>query len=61
VVDERRQRDQHLDGGHRASSSWSWVSRGGWRLDVVDAAGRRAARVLLHAPLDTHDHEEDAR
>lgn len=22
----------------------------GWRLDVVDAAGRRAARVLLHAP-----------
>ncbi|MFI1535013.1 hemolysin family protein [Streptomyces anandii] len=25
---------------------------GGWRLDVVDAGGRRAARVLLHAPLD---------
>ncbi|MEV8066987.1 hemolysin family protein [Streptomyces sp. NPDC085995] len=24
----------------------------GWRLDVVDAGGRRAARVLLHAPLD---------
>ncbi|MBZ6141751.1 MULTISPECIES: hemolysin family protein [Streptomyces] len=24
----------------------------GWRLEVVDAAGRRAARVLLHAPLD---------
>ncbi|WP_217169613.1 hemolysin family protein [Streptomyces sp. AC512_CC834] len=24
----------------------------GWRLDVVDATGRRAARVLLHAPLD---------
>ncbi|WP_338675110.1 hemolysin family protein [Streptomyces sp. SCSIO 30461] len=23
----------------------------GWRLDVVDASGRRAARVLLHAPL----------
>ncbi|TXS51590.1 hemolysin family protein [Streptomyces sp. t39] len=23
----------------------------GWRLDVVDAAGRRAARVLMHAPL----------
>ncbi|MCX4694612.1 hemolysin family protein [Streptomyces sp. NBC_01408] len=22
----------------------------GWRLDVVDASGRRAARVLLHAP-----------
>ncbi|MEU1301724.1 hemolysin family protein [Streptomyces shenzhenensis] len=25
----------------------------GWRLDVVDAAGHRAARVLLHAPLVT--------
>ncbi|MFF9092693.1 MULTISPECIES: hemolysin family protein [unclassified Streptomyces] len=24
----------------------------GWRMDVVDASGRRAARVLLHAPLD---------
>ncbi|MGV9966287.1 hemolysin family protein [Streptomyces olivaceus] len=24
----------------------------GWRLEVVDATGRRAARVLLHAPLD---------
>ncbi|GLX51039.1 membrane protein [Streptomyces hygroscopicus subsp. hygroscopicus] len=24
----------------------------GWRLDVVDASGHRAARVLLHAPLD---------
>jgi len=24
----------------------------GWRLDVVDATGHRAARVLLHAPLD---------
>ncbi|MER7047485.1 hemolysin family protein [Streptomyces jumonjinensis] len=23
----------------------------GWRLDVVDASGRRAARVLMHAPL----------
>ncbi|MEU4180034.1 hemolysin family protein [Streptomyces sp. NPDC026589] len=23
----------------------------GWRIDVVDASGRRAARVLLHAPL----------
>ncbi|QHC28355.1 hemolysin family protein [Streptomyces sp. HF10] len=28
------------------------VELAGWRLDVVDAAGRRAARVLLHAPLD---------
>ncbi|MFK0172822.1 hemolysin family protein [Streptomyces sp. NPDC090306] len=24
----------------------------GWRLDVVDAAGHRAARVLMHAPVD---------
>ncbi|NBE56174.1 hemolysin family protein [Streptomyces boluensis] len=24
----------------------------GWQLDVVDAAGRRAARLLLHAPAD---------
>ncbi|MFH8610832.1 hemolysin family protein [Streptomyces sp. NPDC018029] len=49
------------------------VEVGGWRLDVVDATGRRAARVLLHAPPlpgdhDAHDartaradHEEDAR
>ncbi|MCF3130923.1 hemolysin family protein [Streptomyces olivochromogenes] len=28
------------------------VEVAGWRLDVVDASGRRAARVLLHAPLD---------
>lgn len=27
------------------------VEVAGWRLDVVDASGRRAARVLLHAPL----------
>ncbi|MEU3790118.1 hemolysin family protein [Streptomyces fructofermentans] len=26
------------------------VEIGGWRLDVVDATGRRAARVLVHAP-----------
>ncbi|MFD9726045.1 hemolysin family protein [Streptomyces sp. NPDC059072] len=25
---------------------------GGWRLDVVDAGGRRAARVLLHMPAE---------
>ncbi|QEV16419.1 MULTISPECIES: hemolysin family protein [Streptomyces] len=36
------------------------VEVGGWRLDVTDAAGRRAARVLLHAPL-TADEAEDAR
>src|SRR5690349_8077941 len=29
----------------------------GWRLDVVDAAGHRAARVLLHAPLDDEQRE----
>ncbi|MEW2167573.1 hemolysin family protein [Streptomyces sp. NPDC007084] len=34
------------------------VDATGWRLDVVDASGRRAARVLLHAP---HDAEESAR
>ncbi|MFI8321390.1 hemolysin family protein [Streptomyces sp. NPDC085529] len=33
------------------------VELGGWRLDVVDASGRRAARVLLHAPLPQDDDE----
>ncbi|WP_405814432.1 hemolysin family protein [Streptomyces sp. NBC_01390] len=33
------------------------VEVAGWRLDVVDASGRRAARVLLHAPL-VKEHEE---
>jgi NAD(P)-dependent dehydrogenase (short-subunit alcohol dehydrogenase family) len=28
-----------------------------WHLDVVDASGRRAARVLLHAPLVKEDEE----
>ncbi|WP_406002171.1 hemolysin family protein [Streptomyces sp. NBC_00829] len=32
----------------------------GWRLDVVDASGRRAARVLLHAPLPCADDAEEA-
>ncbi|WP_369215827.1 hemolysin family protein [Streptomyces flavofungini] len=32
----------------------------GWRLVVQDATGRRAARVLLHAPLSA-DEQEDAR
>ncbi|MFF0433465.1 hemolysin family protein [Streptomyces sp. NPDC004327] len=27
------------------------VELAGWRVDVVDASGRRAARLLLHAPL----------
>ena len=35
------------------------VEVAGWRLDVVDASGRRAARVLLHAPLA--EDEEEAR
>ncbi|WP_329015223.1 hemolysin family protein [Streptomyces sp. NBC_00690] len=30
----------------------------GWRLDVVDASGRRAARVLMHAPLPSDDPDE---
>ncbi|MBQ1001433.1 hemolysin family protein [Streptomyces sp. RK62] len=40
------------------------VEVAGWRLDVVGAAGRRAARVLLHAPLETpseHETQEDGR
>jgi CBS domain containing-hemolysin-like protein len=35
------------------------VEVAGWRLDVVDAAGRRAARVLMHAPpADQADQDE---
>ncbi|WP_329370823.1 hemolysin family protein [Streptomyces sp. NBC_01483] len=40
------------------------VEVAGWRLQVVDASGRRAARVLLHAPLDEerrHDEDRGAR
>ncbi|WP_030719011.1 hemolysin family protein [Streptomyces sp. NRRL S-237] len=33
----------------------------GWRLDVVDAVGRRASRVLLHAPADPAEGTEEAR
>ncbi|MEU3398647.1 hemolysin family protein [Streptomyces filamentosus] len=33
------------------------VELGGWRLDVVDASGRRAARALLHAPLPQKEDE----
>ncbi|MFB7179150.1 hemolysin family protein [Streptomyces sp. NPDC056257] len=33
----------------------------GWRLDVVDAGGRRAARVLLHAPAGRTGGTEEAR
>ncbi|QCX74974.1 Hemolysin C [Streptomyces sp. YIM 121038] len=31
------------------------VDVGGWHLEVVDAGGRRAARVLLHAPAPSDD------
>ncbi len=31
-----------------------------WRLDVLDASGRRAARVLLHAPHTDKESLEDA-
>ncbi|MBA2812875.1 HlyC/CorC family transporter [Streptomyces sp. KM273126] len=31
------------------------VDIAGWQLDVVDASGRRAARVLMHAPLLSGD------
>jgi CBS domain containing-hemolysin-like protein len=36
------------------------VDLAGWRMDVVDASGRRAARVLLHAPLNPEDGHEEA-
>ncbi|MGW2962253.1 hemolysin family protein [Streptomyces sp. NPDC001220] len=38
------------------------VEVAGWRLDVVDASGRRAARVLLHAPLaDEQERKQEGR
>ncbi|MER5903891.1 hemolysin family protein [Streptomyces mirabilis] len=37
------------------------VEVAGWRLDVVDASGRRAARVLLHAPRDGERHDDEER
>ncbi|MFD3588049.1 hemolysin family protein [Streptomyces sp. NPDC058683] len=37
------------------------VEVAGWRLDVVDASGRRAARVLLHAPLADAQEQEGRR
>lgn len=37
------------------------VEVAGWRLDVVDASGRRAARVLLHAPRDGEQHDDEER
>jgi CBS domain containing-hemolysin-like protein len=36
------------------------VEVAGWRLDVVDSSGRRAARVLLHAPFESPADEADA-
>ncbi|MFD7811432.1 hemolysin family protein [Streptomyces sp. NPDC059785] len=33
------------------------VEVAGWLLEVTDASGRRAARVLLHAPRDEGDHD----
>ncbi|TQK43137.1 CBS domain containing-hemolysin-like protein [Streptomyces sp. SLBN-118] len=36
------------------------IELAGWRLDVVDASGRRAARVLMHAPLPSDDTTEEA-
>ncbi|GAX54717.1 hemolysin family protein [Streptomyces olivochromogenes] len=37
------------------------VEVAGWRLDVVDASGRRAARVLLHAPRDGERRYDEKR
>ncbi|MEU6537262.1 hemolysin family protein [Streptomyces sp. NPDC047000] len=37
------------------------VEVAGWRLDVVDAAGHRAARVLMHAPLTAATAPEEER
>ncbi|MFD4788519.1 hemolysin family protein [Streptomyces sp. NPDC058459] len=36
------------------------VEADGWRLDVVDASGHRAARVLLHAPATDHAQDRHA-
>ncbi|MEU9456882.1 hemolysin family protein [Streptomyces sp. NPDC048277] len=37
------------------------VEVAGWRLEVVDASGRRASRVLLHAPLAGEQEREGER
>ncbi|WP_282795699.1 hemolysin family protein [Streptomyces sp. CC224B] len=34
------------------------VEVGGWHLEVVDAGGRRAARVLMRAPLSENDDDD---
>ncbi|WP_406480217.1 hemolysin family protein [Streptomyces sp. NBC_01615] len=37
------------------------VEAAGWRLDVVDASGRRAARVLLHAPREDEQPRDEGK
>jgi CBS domain containing-hemolysin-like protein len=44
----------------RIPSEGDRIDLEGWRLDVVDASGRRAARVLMHAPLPWADDAEEA-
>ncbi|MEV1067778.1 hemolysin family protein [Streptomyces sp. NPDC050263] len=44
----------------RIPAAGDTVEVAGWRMDVVDASGRRAARVLLHAPPATDNHVEGA-
>ncbi|MFE7411823.1 hemolysin family protein [Streptomyces laurentii] len=45
----------------RIPATGDTVELAGWRLDVVDASGRRAARVLLHAPAPAGtDTDEEA-
>jgi CBS domain containing-hemolysin-like protein len=41
----------------RIPATGDTVEVAGWRLDVVDASGRRAARVLLHAPRTEQEGE----
>lgn len=43
----------------RIPATGDHVELAGWRLDVVDASGRRAARVLLHAPLPGPDETDE--
>ncbi|MGW2049763.1 hemolysin family protein [Streptomyces sp. NPDC001858] len=44
----------------RIPAAGDTVEVAGWRMDVVDASGRRAARVLLHAPPTSDNHVEGA-